>query len=109
MYNTYLLLPFLRSRKYFTNQFYFHEMEKTLKIYSTSKWKNLSNRETGKYVYLNKLEKNRVIFFISLHTFLSIFTKWITFRQCGLFPRSGKYFINALYLLEVDKCLMNCK
>ena len=57
MYNTYLLLPFLRGGKYFTNQFYFHEMEKTLKIYSTSKWKKISNRETGKYVYLNKVEK----------------------------------------------------
>ena len=54
---TYLLLPFLRSGKYFTNQVYFHEMEKTLMIYSTVKWKNISNRETGKYVYLNKFEK----------------------------------------------------
>ena len=32
--------------------------------YSTSKWKEILNRETGKYVYLHKVEKNVAVFFI---------------------------------------------
>ena len=30
------------------------------------KSKNISNRETGEYVYFRKVEKNGVIFFVSL-------------------------------------------
>ena len=35
-------------------------------ICSNSKWKKISNRETGKYVYLHKVEINGIIFFTSL-------------------------------------------
>ena len=50
----------------------------------------------------------KVMFFSSLYIFLFIFTNWIVFHKCGLFPRSGKYFTNVLYILQVNKCLMNC-
>ena len=40
-------------------------------IYGTSKWKKISNRKTGKYVYLSSQSvKNGVIFFISLRIYL---------------------------------------
>ena len=51
-----------------------------------------------------KCKKKKVIFFSSLHIFLfSIFTKWIIFHQCVIFPRSGKYYIhkcNVIFYLK---------
>ena len=91
-------------------------------MFISTKWKKWSNflyfstyltlfSQSEKHfavpIYFHETQK-KFLFFISWYMFLFIFTKWITFHQCGLFARSGKNFFNALYFLEVDKCLMNC-
>ena len=89
---------------------YLHKVEKMEKFslflyvfdFISRKWKTF-HRCHFFHEMLKKLS-NFLYFFIHI-SFHFHFSKWIT---CSLFPRSGKYFINALYFLEVDKCLMNC-
>ena len=84
--------------------------------------KKISNRETGKYVYLHKVEKMEQ-FSLFFYVFSFISTKWKAFHCCHLFPRnakkvkllslflytyffsfsqSGLHFTNAIYFHEVE-------
>ena len=63
-------------------------------IHSTSKWENILNRETGKYVYIP--ERGKV-----WRNFL-YFSAYLT-----SFPQIGKHFIVAIYFHEMQKKLSN--
>ena len=87
LYTFLFLFLFPGTGKYFTNPFYFHEMEKTEMIYTTSKLiKNTEYRETVKY---GKKWSN----FLYFSTYLT------------LFPQSRKHFIVAIYFHEMQKVM----
>ena len=71
----------------------------TIMILLLTKSKRISKWETAEQVYFRKGEKNRVIFFVSLHIcifdFISI--KWKMFHHSHLFPGSAKILINFLH------------
>ena len=60
------LLPFVGSGKYFTNPFYFLEMERTEIIFNTSKWKKKFKYRNWKIHLFPQSGKNGETFFISL-------------------------------------------